>query len=110
LVSLPSDPVTRAAFARRQHVTYDEKRGLSADFATAEDILTAKLHTFQQTGSEKHLRDARGIPVTQWGRLDLGSIHRWARASGMEDTWLALQEIARQETAGDEAAVNPSQG
>jgi len=110
LVPLPLDPYTRAAFGRRQHVIYDEIKGRAADFATAEDVLLAKLAAYQKTGSEKHLRDARGILVTQWGRLDLGSIHRWARASGMEDTWQALQEIARQETAGDEAVVNPSQG
>jgi hypothetical protein len=110
LVPLPEEPLTRAAFMRRQRFVYDEETGQTADFATAEDILMFKLRAYQQTGSEKHLRDARGILVTQWGRLDLGSIHRWARASGMEDTWQALQEIARQETAGDEAVVNPSQG
>ncbi len=102
LVPLPNDPQTRAAFARRQRIVYDAFTNRAADFAVAEDVFTAKLRAYQQTGSEKHLRDARGILVTQWRRLDLDSLQRWARVSGMEETWQALLEAARQETAGDE--------
>ncbi len=61
----------------------------------------AKLHTYQETGSEKHLRDARGILVIQWGRLNLDSISQWAHAAGVGETWLALLEVARQEAAED---------
>jgi len=65
LVPLSQDLRTRAAFGRRQRIVYDEVTGRAAYFATAEDTIVAKLHAYQETGSEKHLRDARGIVVTQ---------------------------------------------
>lgn len=98
LVPLPQDLRTRAAFARRQRIVYDEVANRAAYFATAEDTIVAKLHAYQETGSEKHLRDARGIVVTQWGRLNLDDVTRWAHAAGLEDTWLALLEAAQEET------------
>ncbi len=103
LVPLPTDPRSRAAFARRQRIVYDEINGRAADFATAEDVLVAKLCAYQETGSERHLRDARGILVTQWGRLKLENIRRWARAAGVEETWQTLLEVARKEMAEGEA-------
>jgi hypothetical protein len=48
---------------RRQHPNLTEQE---ADFISAEDIILAKLFAFKQTGSEKHLRDARGVLVVQW--------------------------------------------
>jgi predicted nucleotidyltransferase len=103
LVPLPADPRSRAAFARRQRIVYDEINGRAADFAAAEDVLVAKLCAYQETGSERHLRDARGILVTQWGRLKLENIRRWARAAGVEETWQILLQVARREMAGEEA-------
>ena len=103
LVPLPSEPTTRAAFARRRRVVYDEINDRAADFAIAEDVFMAKLYAYRQTGSEKHLRDARGILVTQWGRLNLDSLRQWASASGMEETWLALLTAVRQEIEENEA-------
>ena len=92
LVPLSRDIRTRAAFARRQRIVYDEVTRRSACFATAEDMIVAKLHAYQETGSEKHLRDARGIVATQWGRLNLDGLTRRARAAEVEDIWLALLE------------------
>jgi len=43
-------------------------------FITPEDIIIAKLVAFSNTGSDKHLRDARGILVTLWEQLDLDKI------------------------------------
>ena len=98
LVPLPTDPQNRAAFARRQHLVYDEYAGHSADFATAEDTIIAKLHAYQETGSEKHLRDARGILVTQGDRLNLENLHRLARAAGVEEIWQTLLQTTQEET------------
>jgi len=100
LVPLPGDVRTRSAFARRQRIVYDEVTGRSACFATAEDMIVAKLHAHQETGSEKHLRDARGIVVMQWGRLNLNDVTRWARAAGVEETWLALLRAVQEEMSG----------
>jgi len=82
LVPLPDDAYTHAAFQRRQPMTYDEA-GHSATFITPEDIVVAKLITHEKTGSDKHLRDARGVLLTQWGGLDLGVVRRGARAGGV---------------------------
>ena len=68
LVPMPADSFTRAAFSRRQRLEYDEA-GHSATFITAEDIVVAKLVAFQKTGSDKHLRDARGVLLVQWEQL-----------------------------------------
>lgn len=96
VVPLPRDPFTRAAFERRQRLEYDQA-GNTATFITPEDIILAKLITFQETGSDKHLRDARGVLVTQWGRLDLEAIRRGARAAGVLDQFEEILEAARRE-------------
>ena len=73
LVPLPRDPFTRAAFQRRQRLEYDEA-GHSATFITPEDIIVAKLIAHRETESDKHLRDARGVLMMQWGELDRKSV------------------------------------
>jgi hypothetical protein len=82
VVPLPRDVFTRDAFQRRQRMKYDEA-GHSAAFITPEDIVVAKLVAHQKTESDKHLRDARGVLMTQWGELDLVAVRRSARASGV---------------------------
>ena len=37
-VPLPAEPLTRAAFTRRQRFVYDEETGQAADFATASPV------------------------------------------------------------------------
>ena len=96
LVPLPNDPFTRAAFARRQQTAYDTA-GHTASFVTAEDIVLAKLLAFQQTGSDKHLRDARGVVITQWDTLDLDAIQRGARAAGVLEQLEDIVQAARRE-------------
>jgi hypothetical protein len=95
LVPLPSDPRNRAAFLRRQHLVYDALNGQSADFATAEDTIIAKLLAYKETTSEKHLRDARGILVTQRDRLNLENLNRLARAAGVDEVWQALLQATQ---------------
>jgi len=96
LVPMPADPFTHAAFARRQRLEYDEA-GHSATFITAEDIVVAKLVAFQKTGSDKHLRDARGVLLMQWEVLDLEAIRRGAAAIGMLDTLEDLLSAMRRQ-------------
>ena len=89
LVPLPADAFTRAAMARRQRLAYDTA-GHTAAFISAEDIVLAKLLAHRQTGSDKHLRDARGVLVIQGDRLDAGALRRGARAAS---TLAALEEL-----------------
>jgi len=97
LVPLPRDPFTRAAFQRRQRLEYDEV-GHSAFFITPEDLIVAKLIAFRETGSDKHLRDVRGILVTQGEQLDLDAIRRSTQAAGVLDPFEEILEAARRET------------
>jgi hypothetical protein len=96
LVPLPRDPFTRSAFQRRQRLEFDEA-GRSATFITPEDIIVAKLIAHRETGSDKHLRDARGVLVMQWGELDLEVIRRGARTNGVLEQFEALLEAAHRE-------------
>jgi len=99
LVPLPRDPFTRAAFERRQRLAYDEA-GHSATFITPQDIVVAKLVAHRETGSDKHLRDARGVLVMQWGELDLEAIRRGAGASGVLDRLEELLAAVEREIEG----------
>ena len=96
---LPRDPFTRAAFQRRQRIEYDES-GHSATFITPEDIVVAKLIAYRETGSDRHLRDARGVLMTQRGHLDLEAVRRRARASGMLEQFDLLLQAVQQEIEG----------
>ncbi len=80
LVPLPRDAFTRAAFQRRQRLTYDES-GRSAMFISPEDIVVAKLIAYRETQSDRHLQDARGVLAMQWEELDLTAMRRSARAN-----------------------------
>lgn len=101
LVPLPRDPFSRAAFERRRRLEYDVS-GRSAAFIVPEDLVIAKLVAFRETGSDKHLRDARGILVTQWERLDLQAVRRRARAAGVGGQFEHVWQMARREAEGDE--------
>ena len=68
IIPLPDDVFSRIAFTRRQRMVYHEA-GQEAFFISPEDVILAKLFAFDQTGSDKHLRDIRGVLVTQWGLL-----------------------------------------
>ena len=100
MVPLSRDLFTRAAFQRRQRLEYDEA-GHSATFITPEDIIVAKLIAYRETESDKHLRDARGILMMQWGELDLEldleAVRRDARAGRVLEQFDLLLEAVRQE-------------
>jgi len=101
LVPLPADAFTRAAFQRRQRMAYDAA-GHSATFIGPEDIVVAKLIAHQKTESDKHLRDARGVLLTQWGELDLEAGRRSARAGGVLEELEALIAAVQQEAEGEQ--------
>lgn len=94
MVPLPADRFTQAAFQRRQRMAYDET-GRSAAFITAEDIVIAKLIAHRESGSEKHLRDARGVLVTQRDEIDLNAIRRSAEASGTLEQFEEILAVVR---------------
>lgn len=96
LVPLPRDAFTMGAFQRRQRMVYDEA-GHSAIFISAEDIILAKLRAHQETGSDKHLRDAHGVLLMRWETLDVEAMRRRARAAGVSELLEGALEAAREE-------------
>lgn len=47
------------------------RAGKTAFFISVEDLVLAKLYAHVNTQSDKHLRDAIGILVTQWDTLNI---------------------------------------
>ena len=96
IVPLPDDVFSRIAFTRRQRMVFN-RAGAQADFISVEDMVLAKLFAFEQTGSDKHLRDVKGVLVTQWGQLNLDLIRRAAGHRDLLDQFEQLYEAARRE-------------
>jgi hypothetical protein len=96
LIPLPDDVFSRVAFSRRQKMVFNQE-GAEAYFISAEDIVLAKLFAFDQTGSDKHLRDVKGVLVTQWGHLNLDLIRRAADQRNLRARFEQLYEAARRE-------------
>lgn len=83
VIPLTTDPFTQAAFARRQRLPYG-RSGQRAWLISLEDIIIAKLRAWRQTGSEKHLRDARSILLLQSDTVDHDAVRRNAKPLGLE--------------------------
>jgi hypothetical protein len=96
LIPLPDDVFSRVAFSRRQKMVFNQE-GAEAYFISAEDIVLAKLFAFDQTGSDKHLRDVKGVLVTQWGHLNLDLIRRATDQRNLRARFEQLYEAARRE-------------
>ncbi len=96
LIPLPDDIFSRMAFSRRQKVVFNQA-GDEAYFISAEDMVLAKLYAFDQTGSDKHLRDVKGVLVIQWGRLNLNLIRRAADQRNLLSQFEQIYEAARRE-------------
>ncbi len=96
LIPLPDDVFSRVAFSRRQRMVFNQA-GAEAYFISAEDIVLAKLFAFEQTGSDKHLRDVKGVLVTQWGQLNLELIRHAANQRNLLPPFEQLLEAAHRE-------------
>jgi hypothetical protein len=99
LIPLPRDRFTREAFQRRRRVTYDDE-GRAAAFMAPEDVVVAKLRAYEETESDRHLRDAESVLVMQWGALDLALMRRGARAADVVEALERLLEGVRREIEG----------
>lgn len=62
-----------------------------AIYASPEDVIIRKLQYYKLGGSDKHLRDIRGIIKTSSEHIDLGYITSWASREGVSDIWNKIQ-------------------
>jgi hypothetical protein len=90
-VMLPKQ--TEYAIREQQRATrLTDPDGLSAVFATPEDVILNKLIFFQIGGSEKHLRDIGGILKVKASGVDRGYITEWAAKLGVAEEWALVQK------------------
>ncbi len=75
--------VSRFSRARRLHVAMDHE----VTFASPEDVIIKKLAFYQEGGSEKHLRDIRGVLTVMVEQLDRGYIEKWVSRLGLTREW-----------------------
>jgi hypothetical protein len=82
-----TDALTRWAFAHRQRIPFDES---ILWVAPPEYVIIGKLEFFREGGSEKHLRDIRGmLKETEIDRIFL---EREITARGLQEAWRAVKE------------------
>jgi hypothetical protein len=86
-------PFSIEEFRRRQSGTL---YGTAVSIASAEDVILSKLEWNTLTPSERQVQDALGVAVTQWPRLDLAYLRRWAPILGVQER---LEEILGQAEA-----------
>ncbi len=80
----------RQALKRRRcdHLT----ESFTAYFTSPEDNILGKLLYYREGGSEKHLRDIRGILRTMKESLDMAYLDRCAVQLGVSDVWDVLKQ------------------
>jgi hypothetical protein len=80
-------PFHRSQLARVHRQTFSQDPEQSANFASPEDTILAKLEWFCLGGevSERQWRDVQGILKVQAGILDQAYLEKWARDLGISD-------------------------
>jgi len=69
--------------------------GLDVWVTSPEDIILSKLEWAKDSRSEQQFRDALGVAVVQWNRLDMDYLHKWARELLIEGSLGRLLEKAQ---------------
>ncbi len=90
-------PFQQSQLARAQRQSFDLESEISANFASAEDIVLSKLEWYRLGGevSERQWRDILGVLKTRAGELDLNYLRKWANELKITD----LLERALQESS-----------
>jgi hypothetical protein len=82
-----TDGLTRWAFAHRQKIPFDES---ILWVAPPEYVIIGKLEFFREGGSEKHLRDIRGM--LKETEVDRALLEREIDARQLQDAWRAVEK------------------
>lgn len=90
-VMLPK-PTEFSALEQQRAIRLTDPDGLSAVFATPEDVILNKLIFFQMGDSEKHLRDIGGILKVKADAVDRVYITAWAAKLGVAEEWAMIQK------------------
>lgn len=71
-------------FSRRRSIQFEDEEFL---FVSPEDSILSKLEWAKLGESERQFRDAVGVALVQWERLDIEYLDKWAKNLGMEELW-----------------------
>lgn len=82
---------SRTEFERRRLLELD---GLALYFASAEDVLIAKLEWAKLGASSRQIEDAAGIVALQGDQLDTAYVRHWVDALGLQEQWSTAQQRA----------------
>ena len=72
------------AFRHKRQVEFE---GEKLVLAPPEYVIVRKLEYFREGGSEKHLRDIRGMLKVSGEQLDLGALDEWIARRGVQAEW-----------------------
>jgi hypothetical protein len=86
---LGQDPLHLWAFPRRSAISL---AGESVWFAPPEYVILRKLEFYLAGGSERHLRDIRGMLAVSGRIIDLGVIGAKAEEFGLEKAWATVRK------------------
>lgn len=78
------DELHRWALAHRKELTLD---GLRVFVAPIEYVILRKLEYFREGGSEKHLRDIRGMLEVSGAQMDRPLLEQWISRLGLAAEW-----------------------
>lgn len=81
------DELHRWALANRRVLDLD---GMRVSVAPVEYVIVRKLEYFREGGSEKHLRDIRGMLDISATQIDRDFLNSWIARLGLEAAWAAV--------------------
>jgi hypothetical protein len=90
LIIRKSTAFAREEFSRRRVSPFSES--LDCQTAAPEDIVLSKLMSFREGGSEKHLRDIRGMLKVSGDEIDLTYVASWVDQLGLTSEWSRVLE------------------
>ena len=85
-----SDPLHRWAMGRRRHV---DMFGECIQLAPPEYVIVRKLEYFREGGSDKHLRDIRGMLDVSAELIDHRELGAMIQARNLGAEWTAAQQV-----------------
>lgn len=90
-VMLPKD-TDFAVLEQQRSVRLTDPDGLSAMFASPEDVIINKLIFYQMGESEKHLRDIGGILKVKGEAIDFDYVETWATKRNVSSEWQLVKQ------------------
>ena len=76
------------AFRNKRPVKFE---GETLVLAPPEYVIVRKLEYFRDGGSDKHLRDIRGMLAISGDQIDHAALDEWVRVQGVEKEWKKVQ-------------------